>query len=81
MGARKIDFFTKETKCKSIKPCPFCGSEAVLQRDVRYPRPRCNPKQAYEVICVNWDCPIYRADTKYFLTKREAIEKWNKRQV
>lgn len=81
MSARKIDYCEKEMKCKGIKPCPFCGSEAVLQRDVRYPRPRCKPKQAYEVICINWDCVIYRADTRYSLTKKEAIEKWNKRQV
>lgn len=75
----KLLWQTKEIKCKNIKPCPFCGSEAILQRDIRYPRPRCNPKQAYEVICTNYNCVIYRADTHYSLTKKEAIAKWNNR--
>ena len=62
-----------------LKPCPFCGGEARLQKDIRYPRPKREPKEAWEVVCDNWDCPIYHADTRYSLSEKEAIKKWNRR--
>ena len=62
-----------------LKPCPFCGKDPKLQEDIRYPRPKCEAKRAYEVICENWDCPIHHADTYYSLSKKKAIEAWNRR--
>lgn len=62
-----------------LKPCPFCGSRPVLQSDIRYPRPECEPRTAYEVVCKNWDCIIGYVDDHYKLTAREAIEAWNRR--
>ena len=62
-----------------LKPCPFCGREAVLQSDIRYPRPKCEPQESYEVLRDNYDCVIYRADNRYFSSKRKAIEAWNRR--
>ena len=65
-----------------LKPCPFCGKIPEIQEDYRWPRhgnyagKRVN---AYEIICVNFDCPIYKADNVYFLSKEEAMEAWNRR--
>ena len=62
-----------------LKPCPFCGNMPRLIKDIRYPRPKCEARDAWEIVCDNWDCPIYHADTRYSLSKEEAIEKWNRR--
>lgn len=62
-----------------LKPCPFCGQEPKLQEDIRYPRPECEAKKAYEVFCVNKNCPICEADNFYSLSKEEAVRVWNKR--
>lgn len=62
-----------------LKPCPFCGSRPVLQSDIRYPRPACEPKRAYEVICQNSDCIIGFMDERYRLTEREIVALWNRR--
>lgn len=62
-----------------LKPCPFCGGEAKLKADVRYPRPERNPKRAYEVVCQNYNCIIGLCDDRYYLTEKEAIEAWNTR--
>lgn len=64
---------------EKLKPCPFCGSDAELKTDIRYPRPMCQPKRAYEVFCTNYDCIIGRVDERYFLNKKKAIEAWNRR--
>lgn len=77
----KIIYTTVETKSKKIKPCPFCGGETTLRRDVRYPRPKCNPRQAWEVICKNHKCCVYDADTRYFFSKKAAISAWNDRKL
>ena len=62
-----------------LKPCPFCGGEATLKWDTRYPRPDCNRIVAFEVVCINSECIIYNADDVYFYTPEEAIEAWNRR--
>ena len=62
-----------------LKPCPFCGSDAELQTDVRFPRNMCVPKRAYEVFCTNYDCIIGRVDERYYTNKEEAIKAWNRR--
>ena len=62
-----------------LKPCPFCGGEAKIIKDIRYPRPKRNPKKAYEVVCNNPRCIIFNADNNYYLKRKYAIEAWNKR--
>lgn len=62
-----------------LKPCPFCGCEAVMQYDSRWPGDEDESVAAFEVICTNYECPIYRADNTYFLSENEAIEAWNRR--
>lgn len=62
------------------KPCPFCGRDPVIRKDIRYPRPECEPKEAYEVVCQTIQCPVYKADNTYFLTMEEAVEAWNTRK-
>jgi len=56
-----------------LKPCPFCGSIADLNRsetDGDYP-------QIYYICCENYMTCSCR--TTMFDTKKEAIEVWNKR--
>ena len=62
-----------------LKPCPFCGEAPALKTDTRYPRPSCKPIQAFEVVCMNYDCIIYNADNQYFWTELGAVRKWNRR--
>lgn len=62
-----------------LKPCPFCGEAPALKTDTRYPRPKCKPMTAFEIVCVNYDCIIYNADNVYFRTELGAVRKWNKR--
>ncbi len=62
---------------KNLNPCPFCGKQAFLQIDTRYPDDV--PIKAYEVICMNVKCIIYRCDKRYYRSKKQAIEAWNRR--
>lgn len=62
-----------------LKPCPFCGSAPRMQSDTRYPRPSCEPKEAYEVVCSNYDCIVGGVDERYYPTARKAAEAWNRR--
>ena len=62
------------------KPCPFCGGRAYLQYDIRYPRPNCEPTQAYEIFCSNEDCIMFNQDGVYFTDKEDALEAWNTRK-
>lgn len=64
-----------------LKPCPFCGKTPKVVSDVRFPPPNQFRTEAFEVVCMNPKCPIYRADNTYFLSKEEAIKAWNKRVV
>ncbi len=59
--------------------CPFCGQEPVVVKDIRYPRPDCNPQESYEVVCKTLGCPIYKADNTYFSTLEMAVKRWNQR--
>lgn len=63
-----------------LKPCPFCGETPVMQCDHRWPDDVEDGVPAFEVICVNHKCPIYRADNTYYLTEQEAIKAWNSRK-
>ena len=74
-----IEVQLKETVTKELKPCPFCGESPTLKHDWRYPRGSDDSIYASEVICENWECPIYHADNTYYQTDEEAIEAWNRR--
>lgn len=63
-----------------VLPCPFCGRDPVMQKDVRYPRPDCKETEAYEIVCKTPGCPIYNADNTYFFSPEEAAKKWNERK-
>jgi hypothetical protein len=65
-----------------LKPCPFCGGEAMIKQDIRYPRYGEHAGKAitaYEPICVNTNCIMYNQDGNYFTTKEEAVRAWNNR--
>lgn len=47
-----------------LKPCPFCGGKARLDRYEHF----------YRVLCT--DCP---ASTEWLYSEQEAIEAWNRR--
>ena len=56
---------------EKLKPCPFCGSEAII-----------NYKEALEAYiceCSNDDCPASYMIGNRYDTREEAIEVWNKR--
>lgn len=55
-----------------LKPCPFCGSVAVLYK---------NPKDTYKpycVICQNGECSC-NARIPYCDTEEDAVRQWNRR--
>lgn len=62
-----------------LKLCPFCGGEAKMKRDIRYPRPKCEAKEAFEVVCQNATCIIGFVDDRYYLSEKMAAEAWNRR--
>lgn len=61
--------------------CPFCGGPAKLVETRRWPKDLDYAIIAYTPVCSNPDCVIYNADTKYYKTKQESIEAWNKRSL
>lgn len=82
LGFNEILADALEQDRKRLKPCPFCGAVPRLQRDFRWPRSGPHEGErvdAFEVVCDNWPCPIYHADTVYFLTEQEAVDAWNRR--
>ena len=54
-----------------LKPCPFCGGDAVIRKDEERIKP-------FYVRCGNINCKMV-VGTNYFATKEEAIEAWNRR--
>ena len=61
-----------ETKEEKLKPCPFCGSEAILQKRI-YGFGRVG----FFVKCSNGECGIVQDFTSQ--TKEAAIADWNGR--
>lgn len=55
-----------------LKPCPFCGGEAVLMK-VTF-----TAGMSYYVRCGNGKCAVFPI-TKSYSTDDEAIEVWNMR--
>ena len=64
-----------------IKPCPFCGKDPVMVKDIRYPRPECKATDAYEIVCNTFGCPIYKADKTYFFSQHAAVAARNTRMI
>ncbi len=58
----------KYIKREDLKPCPFCGSRAIMHIDSGY---------LYYIECINLACVA--RDTRWFKSEIEAIEAWNKR--
>lgn len=56
-----------------LKPCPFCGSQAVLQ----HPR----DFDQWTVICTNYECHA-NVSARYGENHGDsvAVEKWNRRE-
>ena len=67
------------TSSIELKPCPFCGSEAKVQKDIRWPHYSRYGVNGYEIVCTNFDCIIYHADNQWYLTEEDAIDAWNSR--
>lgn len=53
-----------------LKPCPFCGGEALLIT-FRDEYRRLNPSVVH--------CSVCDVESKVYLRKKEAIEAWNRR--
>ena len=74
-----------------LKPCPFCGSKAVISSAVRWMKPRWAKRKArgvYHCIgCSDPDCILYldgnRKRARLMFTTRNkdlAIRRWNRRK-
>lgn len=70
-----------DNSLQDFLPCPFCGKDPALEEEIRYPRPECEPKKTYAVVCNTHGCPIRHADNTYFFTRQEAVAKWNERKT
>ena len=62
-----------------LKPCPFCGGEAEIERTTR-----CMITAEIRIFCTkcgatvrNWEKTFWHVG--YFDTEEEAIEAWNRR--
>lgn len=64
-----MPFGEGEGQMTELRSCPFCGGEARIT-ELTY------PMKHYTVICSNEKCYAQMGD---FLSKGEAIEKWNNR--
>ena len=56
---------------KELKPCPFCGGEALVKR---------NFYGNYYIACNNENC-LCVVFTIVFTRKSEAVNAWNRRAV
>lgn len=57
----------------SLKPCPFCGTEAHLMHEMPYDN-EC--RMYFCVRCSNREC---FCETVWKKTEHEAVKDWNKR--
>lgn len=62
------------TKLK-IKPCPFCGSEVILENINQ----RVDDENMYMFECTNDNCGLSTCFGDYSTDRTSAIKKWNKR--
>lgn len=73
-----------------LKPCPFCGSEAVMMSNVRWLRPRYYRRKARGVCwfigCTDPECILYldkkTKNARLIFQSRNSdlmIRRWNRR--
>ena len=55
---------------RELKPCPFCGSEAVETYNMSY---------LFQIYCSNDECILNELIMTGMQTEEEAAEVWNKR--
>lgn len=60
---------TKEQTQDDLKPCPFCGADAIIEKVGGYPH-------GYDVHCINDDC---HCSLIYHETPHTAVKAWNTR--
>ena len=53
-----------------LKPCPFCGGQAMVRIDSMY---------IYYIECTTLSCTA--RDTRWFKSYDEAVEAWNTRSA
>ena len=62
----------------TLKQCPFCGGDAMIEESVRFESRQagfCQVK-AFSVLCQDEDC-IGSQSEKYFHTEENAVKAWN----
>lgn len=59
-----------------LKPCPFCGAEAVIVNLRPRPNSHYSRKRPYVVKCSKCRCAMQYV---YFETEEEAAKVWNRR--
>ena len=57
---------------EELKPCPFCGSDPIIEED------RASEKERFIMICGNVNCPVH-IYTGWYETEDKAIKAWNTR--
>ena len=65
---------------EKLKPCPFCGEDAVMFEDYRF---RNSPEDmwlVYGVECSNEDCIMHQTQ-KYYNSESVARHAWNRRST
>lgn len=63
-----------------LLPCPFCGSEAVLEECELTPFKKAILGATFSCGCVNEECIGYQSITT-FARRSDAIKAWNTRQA
>ena len=76
---------SKKTK---LKPCPFCGGKALVEKGEFYSRGCCSNYDKYLVGCKGWIggrmCPSNRSRQSWdlgFDTREDAEAAWNTRNA
>lgn len=59
---------------EELKPCPFCGGEAVMQK--RVGATGRDGYKVYRIYCSK--CGVIQCDMEYY-SERDAISAWNRR--
>lgn len=62
---------------EQLKPCPFCGDEAILENCIHG---TLSNWHFWSVSCTAKSCDIHPC-AGYFNSKQEAIEAWNRREL
>ena len=63
---------------ETLKPCPFCGSEAVMEKSIRYVVAPDDQWIGYSTLCSDESCIAHQRQ-KFYLLEESARKAWNKR--